>query len=435
MRRFLYITPYFPPQAQVGSLRPLKFARHLPSHDWAPVVLCDLWPGAKTDPALLDAVPETTIVVRDYSWRAAKAEQHHAKAWANRMDEDNLRARRADRENRLVSAMPSWLNNPELVPLGEHSHRMPYALRRAHETLERFECEAIVVNADPYAACLVGARLKRETGLPLIQDLRDPWAICELRRARRPMPVRVLVDRLERRAIDAADAVILNTETTWQDYREFYAGVDPAKFHWIRNHSDAALIGDGTHDGFDRFTLLFLGNFGRFIKADVLLNALAEVKKRGYDSRAVQMVVTGDFPESAWHMAQGLGVDGMIHLHPHVPYQQIGAVMNAADLLVLLIQPRGRQRLAAKLFDYLASDRPILAVSENAELGRLLADSGAGEMFGYAQFDAIASAIVAEIGKGRQRAIARTPTGVTSAEAAAQLAGILDAVTAKTSES
>ena len=432
MRRFLYITPYFPPQTRVGALRPLKFARHLPRHGWAPVVLCDLWPGAKTDPTLNEAIPETTIVVREYSWRARRAEQHHSKAWANRIDEDNLRARRADRENRLVSAIPSWLNNPELIPLGEHSHRMPFALKRCHETLERFPCDAIVVNADPYAACLVGARLKRETGLPLVLDLRDPWAPCELRRPRRPLPVRVMVDRLERRAIDAADRVILNTRVTWEDYRAFYPAIPAEKFTWIRNHADAALIREGKHPGFDRFTLLFLGNFGRFIKAEVLLRALADVVQRGIGANELQLVVTGDFPESAWRMAKGFGVESMIHLHPHVPYRQIGGIMAAADMLVLLIQPRGRQRLAAKLFDYMASDRPILAVSENPELGELLQESGAGEMVSYDDAQGIADRIQRAFAAGRQQVAPRQPCGVTSEEASAQLAAILDDISRQT---
>ncbi len=428
MRRFLYITPYFPPQTRVGALRPLKFARHLPDYGWAPVVLCDLWPKAKTDPTLLEAVPESTIVVRSYSRRARSAEDFHTRRWSGQRDEDRHKVRRPGRENSLVASIPDWLNNPELVPLGEHSYRMPYALRRAHETLERFPCDAIVVNADPYAACLVGARLKHETGLPLVLDLRDPWAPCELRRPRRPMPVRVVVDRLEKRCISAADRVILNTKTTWEDYRAFYPQLGAERFEWIRNHSDPGLIGGGDHRGFDRYTMLFLGNFGRFIKADVLINVLAMLKSRGLGADKVQLVVTGDFPAAAWKMASGMGVGNMVHLHEHVPYREIGSIMNAADLLVLLIQPRGRQRLAAKLFDYLASERPILAVSENEELRQMLDDSGAGATFGYEQAAAIADHIEAEIGRGRQRKAARNPIGVTSAEASKKLAGILDAI-------
>ncbi|MCB9739666.1 MAG: glycosyltransferase [Deltaproteobacteria bacterium] len=434
MRRLLLISPCFPPQSRVGALRPLKFARHMTQHGWVPAVLADLWSGTATDPDLLAAVPDSTIVVRDYSRRATPAfaafeaaSRRPAPAEAPRVRGPSQRG-----ENASPRWLPALLDNPELIPLGEHAPRMPYALRAARRVLERYPCDAIMVNADPFAACLVGARLKRETGLPLIIDLRDPWALCELRRPMRPLPIRALIDRLERDVVRTADRVILNTETTLQDYRAHYPDLPPERFTCIRNHADRELIGHGSHPGFDRYTLLFLGNFGRFIKADVLIRVLAELRRRGIDEKSVQLVVTGNFPETSWRMAQGMGVAAMIHLHTHVPYRQIGAIMDAADLLVLLIQPRGRQRLAAKLFDYLVSERPVLAISESVELRDLLARSGAGSAFDYAEISAIADHIASEIAAGRGRRVTRNAVGATSEEATAALCGHLDAIVGAT---
>jgi glycosyltransferase involved in cell wall biosynthesis len=434
MRRFLYLSPYFPPQTRVGALRPLKFARHLPDHGWAPLVLADLWQESQLDADLVDAIPETTMVVRDWSGRAAKAWRGFERAPVRPVSDaarvrdvadDPPRRRLRDRLR-----LPRWLDNPELIPLGEHGPRIPHALAAARKLLQQTPCEAIVVNADPFAACLVGTALKRETGLPLIIDLRDPWALCELRRPLRPALVAALIARLERDVMRVADRVLLNTETTLGDYREYYEDLPEDRFDCIRNHADRELIADGAPMAFERFTLLFLGNFGRFIKADVLIRVLAELRRRGIDERSLQLVVTGRFPEASWRMAQGMGVAAMIVLHPHVPYREIGAVMAASDLLVLLIQPRGRQRLASKLFDYLASDRPILAISENAELTEMLTASGAGTTHGYAEITAIADQIAAELAAGRQRVVTRRPIGATSQEASARLAMHLDAITA-----
>ncbi len=435
MRRFLYITPYFPPLARTGALRPLKFARHLPDHGWAPVVLCDLWPGASTDPGLMEAVPESSIVLRDYSRRARPAMPALERRWRKEQVRKDRPPRDAPAPTKRPLAerlLPGWIYNPELVPLGEHSPRMPYAIRQGRQILEHFPCKAIVVNADPYAATLVGARLARESGLPLILDLRDPWAPCELRRPRRPPLVSVVEDRLERGAVLTATKVILNTRSACEAYRDHYAGLAPERFDWIRNHYDRELIGDGQHRGFGRYTLLFLGNFGRFIKADTLLGTLAELRRRGHDANALQLVVTGRFGESDWRMARGLGVESMIHLHPHVPYREIGAIMDAADLLVLLVQPGVRQRLASKFFDYLASERPILAIADNDEQGELLDETGAGVMIGHGRIDEIADHVEAEMARGRQRSVPRLSAGDTSASASAKLAGILDQASAST---
>ena len=430
LRRFLYITPYFPPLARTGALRPLKFARHLPTHGWAPVVLCDLWQGATTDRGLFEAIPESTIVVHNYSRRAGPTLARLQQAWQRETPAGETAEPKPARPPLAERVLPGWLYNPELLPLGEHSPRIPYALRRGREVLAHFPCAAIVVNADPYAATLVGARLARESGLPLVIDLRDPWAPCELRRPRRPLLVGLVEDQLERGVVTIAARVILNTHAACEAYRDHYADLPSERFDWIRNHCDRALIGDGEHPDFDRFTMLFLGNFGRFIKAETLLGALAELRRRGHAQDALQLVVTGRFGESDWRMARGLGVESMVHLHAHLPYRQIGAMMNAADLLVLLVQPAVRQRLASKFFDYLASERPILAVADNPEQGELLQETGAGVMLSPGRIDAIADHIEEQMALGRQRVVPRLAAGHTSEAASAKLAAILDQVSA-----
>ncbi len=143
LRRFLYLTPYFPPLGRVGALRPLKFARHLPHHGWAPVVLCDWWPGATLSGRLTDFVPPSTTVIRDYSKRAAGCDaalaEHLAQGPADA-------TRRAPPKRRRRLPLPQALTNPELIPLGEHSVHMRHALRAARRALAAHpECEAIMV--------------------------------------------------------------------------------------------------------------------------------------------------------------------------------------------------------------------------------------------------------------------------------------------------
>ncbi|MCO4762703.1 MAG: glycosyltransferase [Myxococcales bacterium] len=431
MRRFLYLSPYFPPLSRVGALRPLKFARHLPTHGWAPVVLCDLWPAAQVDLDLLTAIPDSTIVVRRWSRRAGPAWRQLKHAPPAERDHGRVRSPPPAASSWPRRLIPKWLNNPELVPLGEHGPRMRRNLVVARETLAQHPCEAIVVNADPYSGCLVGAQLSKETGLPLLLDLRDPWALCELRRPRRPLPIRQLIDTLERRAVTQAGAVILNTETTKQDYQRHYRGLPADHFHCIRNNFDADLISGGRHPGFDRFSLLFLGNFGRFINAEILLKTLAELRRRGVPSQELQLVVTGKFPAESWRMAQGMGVQDMVRLHAHVPYRQIRSVMQSADALVLLIQPNGRQRFAAKFFDYLSSDRPIVAVSDNTELSQVLAQTQAGTSVRHGDVTGLADAIHDLWKQGRAPVRPRLADTLSSEAASATLAGILDRLTAK----
>jgi hypothetical protein len=435
LRRFLYLTPYFPPQRRVGALRPLKFARHLPDHGWAPVVLADLGPNDTTSAALVDAVPATTTVLYDYSGRAQRAWQRFA-AEAARTDLEHSAvgaqpepARPAPpRWPRVRAALRRLQPHPEWLPLGEHSPRMRWAYAAGQRALRAHRCEAIVVNADPYAAMLVGRALGRAFDLPVIHDLRDPWSVCDLRRPHRPPPQRWLVDRLERACVEDAARFVVNTETALADYRAHYPDVPAERFACIRNHGDAALIDGGSFATPPVFTALFLGNFRRFIDGRVLFEALARLRDLGLGPARLKLRVTGAISTEAHALAASYGVADMLEAHPFVPYHHTGRFMASCDLLVA-VGHATRQRIPAKVYDYATSRRPVLVISDNAELRGLIDGLGGATMHGLDDSAGIAQTIADAVAAGRQVDVERGDAGLDSATASARLAAILDDVT------
>lgn len=429
MQHVLYISPYFPPQRRVGALRPLKFTRHLAEHGWRAVVLCDLVASDAVDPALLEAVGPGTEIVRDYGWRSQatsraffatdRGPKHPRRRVLPRFVEAQVDAL-TRRANELLE------RNPELIPLGHHVVDVPHAIAAARRTLARHPCDAILVNADPWAALLVGRAVARESGLPLLVDLRDPWAPCELRRPLRPRPQLALVDRLERQVVEASATVILSTETARARYVEHYADLPPERFVTIRNHADAALVAGPPRPRRDYFTLLFLGHLRRFVEGKTLLAMLAELRQRGHGPEAVRLHVVGTMPAAAREDAERWGVADQIVVEPPVPYREIGAVMQAADLLVA-VSHAGQQRIPAKIYDYLTVARPILAISDNVELAGLLAAAGDAHARGLGDAHGCADLVEALVTRGRDARVERRSVGTSSAEATAQLAALLAA--------
>jgi glycosyltransferase involved in cell wall biosynthesis len=426
-RRLLYITPYFPPMTRVGALRPLKFVRHLSSFGWSSTVLCDLREGDTVDSALLEAVPETTTVVWDYGRRAAANKRCYDEGSFG-PSKTAASSAKPGFARRLAEQIPeAWIPGPEFVPLNEHSLDIPHALAAARRVLADQPCDAIMVNADPYAALLVGARLARETDLPLVADLRDPWALCSLRRPKRPRPQRALVDALEHRVFEQASAIVLNTQTARRDYLRHYAEIPASRFHTIYNHGDAELVSQGSYPGFGRFTMLFLGNFRRFVEGDNLLEALAELRSRGLTGEDIGLVVSGRCPASARDKARALGVEDMLDSHPFVPYVEVGSFMQTADLLISLSNDT-EQRIPAKIFDYATTSRPMLVIGDTRELVEMMREFPGARTAGRTDVQAIADAMQAEYEAGRQRELDRSHAGLDSHSATAELAEILDEI-------
>ena len=410
MQSFLYLSPYFPPDTRVGALRPLKFVRHLPALGLRPVVLADAPQGAR-DERLLGAIPGDVVVVHDYGRRSRK----------------RLRAQppRAPLDFSLARSLRKPFEQPELVPLGPHALDIPHALRAAHRLLATHRCEAILVNADPFASAVVGALLSRQTGLPLIVDFRDPWALCTLRRPLRKSWVSRSVDALERFVVSTAESVILNTESVRSTYAAHYAELEPERFTCIPNHADPTLHaalpaanGVGQH----RFELLFAGTLRRFVDGEVLLELLRELAARGHGPDRVGLTIAGNASEPFLARALELDLASYVRLEKPVSYLDVPTLQRQADLLVVLGH-RDLQRIPAKIYDAALSDRPLLVVSENPELRELCTTIGGARVFDHNGVPAMADWIGELLQNGSTSA--QRDFGWTSAKASEKLAEIL----------
>jgi len=422
MRRFLYISPFFPPLCRVGAFRPLKFARHMPDFGWQPIVLCDLWPGASTDNQLTTAIPKSTIVLRKYS--------KHATVTEKQLTSQSVSL--SKKENSIPKKRIGIFAGREWLPMGDAVFNIPHALQRAKEAIEKYDCKAIMVNADPVAALLVGARLSKETGLPFIADLRDPWGPCELRLPLRPFYTRWIEKYFESKAVKQSSKVILNTNTTLDQYKKEFPNIRADKFTMIRNHGDKELIysGNSPLPPFNKYTLLFLGSFSRFVKADPLLHLLVELKQKGISNEQFQLTLTSPLDYNSELLAKNLDVYNYISCIPTISYLDVGRLMDNADILTMILPTK--QRIQAKFYDYLFSQRPILAISDSQpELSKILAETQSGELFHSTQISNMADFIKRFITQGRHPVLKRHPEYIksyTSYAASEKLADVLDSV-------
>src|SRR5207244_8733290 len=90
----------------------------------------------------------------------------------------------------------------------------------------------------------------------------------------------------------------------------------------------------------------------------------------------------GDFRTADREWAEELGLGDRLELHPYVPRRRSLELQRDSEALLLLIPDaagRGRGVLSGKVFEYLAAERPILAVvPPDGAAARLLEETGAG---------------------------------------------------------
>jgi glycosyltransferase involved in cell wall biosynthesis len=357
--KVLLVTMYFPPAGGGGVQRPLKFATHLPELGIETHVL------APDDPKWIhrddELAPPTLAWVHRARYIGPKgrkpAEELHGTQGLERV---GVYARLAGRRLLVPDENVSW-----------NLTAVPAAIRIAR----REGIDAIVTTSPPSSVHLVGAAVKRATGIPWVADLRDSVVAHPHRHAER------LLVRAKEQGEHAvaklissyADTIVCVSDAIAAEMRER----KPAgRVVTIANGSDFDDFAGLEHRPYERFRITHAGSF--FGKRDPrpFLTALHD---GGLDIVARFL---GDFRSTDREWAERLGLGDRLELIDYAPRRRSLELQRDSEALLLLIPDaggRGKGVLSGKVFEYLAAERPILAVvPPDGAAAALIREAGAG---------------------------------------------------------
>ncbi len=185
-----------------------------------------------------------------------------------------------------------------------------------------------------------------------------------------------------------ADAIVCAADAIAEETR----GFEPrGRVLTIANGSDFDDFAGLEHHASDRFRITHTGSFFGKRSPRPFLEALA---RSGLEDVVARFV--GDFRSADREWAEELGLGDRLELIPYVPRRRSLELQRDSEALLLLIPEaagRGKGVLSGKVFEYLAAERPVLAVvpPDGAAAG-LIRETGAGVVAPPEDVDAIAAA-------------------------------------------
>lgn len=383
MRNFLMISPYYVPMNFVGAKRALTFSRHLPARGWRPAVLA-LPEGDSPDPALEPLVPDVPI---DRGYRSGPL--------AAVLDLiDRLTPDQPFGDPRAATTGPAptglWArlkHEAGGLPIDRFVKFLPWAFARAARFARQHDCRLIHVNAGPFSAMYLGTALSYASGLPLVVDLRDPWAVDPLYSEAWTPRGKALANLLESLAFRRAGRVVLNSRSSLELYRAAYAGrLPPSHFAMIRNHFDPDLYDPRPKPPGRRgpFRVIFYGHLTPLRDGRLFFEAYRDfIDREGLRPGQTEVITLGEVTPADEEAIDRLRLRPFVTAHDWVPFTQSRALLGRADVLLDLTGPRHHLRIAGKLYDYMAARRPVLSVSTNPEVADIHAETGLGVCVGH----------------------------------------------------
>lgn len=373
-RSILLVAYFYPPCRDTGVLRPASMAKYLGRLGHRVTVLTTTAYGELPDDDAAGVV------------RAADAQRWRARArGAERID--------ALYDSDTYGGKPHPLSRL-IVPEPLLAAWAPFARSRALRLHREHRFDAVITTSPPESAHLVGRALQRR-GVPWVADVRDAWTFEPLRPRFPTAAQRRLDERLERRWLGHADTVVCVSEPAAEDLRR--RGV--AEPIVVANGWDPELVpaGAGEPTGLldpGRVSLVYTGRFGGYGRDPrPLVEALERLA--GDDPEAagkLELVIAGPLTDAEATLFSTEVSPARIVVAGSLPRERALALQREADALLLVAQPTRSQLLNIKLFEYLASGRPILALAAGTEAGRVVEEVG-GESVRADDPGAIAAAL------------------------------------------
>lgn len=361
--RFLVVSYFYPPFPQAGGNRWLSMARWLRAAGHEVTIVTTTAHGALPTDAADRVVRAGDLASAGVLRRA-------------------LRRPEATSADAVAAPAPALLTQV-VVP---DSHLVSWAPSawRAVRRLAR-GTDVLVTSGPPESAHLIGLALGARRPAIWLADFRDGW-VFEPPRA--PFPTRgqrALERALEARVVRGADAVLTATRPVADDFHARY-GIDAT---WVPNGCDPGLEPEVGAGAPDPVTLVHTGTLSGAWGRDPgpLLRALAAVAADGV---ALRLVLAGRREPAVDALVAATGA----------PVEHLGLLSRAdaltlqrrAGTLLLLTSPNAGEA-TGKLFEYLAAGRPILALARGSEAGRIVEETGTGEVAEAGDEAAIAAAL------------------------------------------
>lgn len=357
MRRLLFVSPHFPPDAAAGAHRARVLAPHLEAAGWRPTILTvekSAYAGT-LDEELGELVPPGLDVMRAPAWKPSAA-------------------RRLGFGDLGLRALPGlW--------------------RAARQLLASQRFDAVFITTYPVYPALLGPKLRERTRAPLVIDLQDPWTgawgqtVGGARDGSPDLRSRVsrhLLAMIEERVLPVCDAITgVSTELLGELRNRYPAlqqrpslafpvGLDPRDLEWVRAHP-RPIGGFDPSDG--NFHVCHVGTIVPLAMPPLraVLDAVRQLRVSHPELAArlrLHFIGTSNQSDAdaafrVKPLAASLGLGDLVDEQPaRIPFADALRAQLAASALLVLGSTESRYT-ASKLAPALATGRPLLIVAHH----------------------------------------------------------------------
>jgi len=354
MSHKILIISYLYPPLNCGVCRQSKIAKYLPQYGWTPIILTVKKSRLRPlyDEYLLKDIHSINKVYRVPSFESRILMKYIPG---------------------LIGVNYKYLNIPDPF-IGW----LPFAVLKGINIIKKEKVDAIVSTSMPNTCHLVALILKKISKLPWIADFREAWTQNPF--IDYPKVILNIENKMEAAVIRNADKITIINDPIRNDLITKYHDQTPEKFITIPHGFDPEDFQDVETLSSKKFTITYTGSlYGRRSPKNFLeaLREIIEENKNMKNELRIQFI--GNV-HTAKEIAERLNLTDLVTTSGFVSHQQVFPYLANSDVLLLIIgSGRNDNTISTgKLFEYMGSGTPILALVPEGVASDLIKSANIG---------------------------------------------------------
>lgn len=390
MKKVLIITYYWPPAGGPGVQRWLKFVKYLPGFGIEPIVYIPENPTYPLlDKGLLNEVsPDVTIlknkIIEPYGWASAFSKSSTKKISSGIIPHK--------RKQSFLQRIMLWVRGNLFIPDARVLWVKPSVSYLSRYIVEN-GIDTIITTGPPHSLHLIGLKIKEKHNVKWIADFRDPWTTIGYHKALKLSSFAAQKHRtLEKQVLTTADTILVTSPTTKQEFQV----LTTKPIAVITNGYDVETIAKQPLD--EKFTIAHIGSFLSERNPRILWKAFSELIAENVDFEThFQLKLIGAVSREVLDAIEEFRLSGYVNNMGYVSHKDAVAEQRKSQVLLLVEIDSEETKciIPGKLFEYLVSERPIIAIGpEEADFSSIIKTTNTGVFITYDDKDKLKDSIL-----------------------------------------
>ncbi|WP_246615786.1 glycosyltransferase family 4 protein [Aquimarina litoralis] len=406
--KVLLITYYWPPAGGPGVQRWLKFVKYFKDFGIEPIVYIPENPTYPLiDTSLVQEIPDDITILKQPIFEPYRLAEVFSKKDSKTISKGIIAGKE---KQSWVQRLLLYIRGNFFIPDARKYWVKP-SVKFLTDFITKEEIDTIITTGPPHSVHIIGKELKEKLRVQWVADFRDPWTTIgyhkKLKLSKRSSNEH---KRLEKEVLSSADQITVTSYTTKEEFLE----ITQKPISVITNGYDTEEIIDVKLD--DCFTISHIGSLLSGRDPKTLWKVLHDISEENSAfAQQLKLKLVGAVSEDVLSSIKEAGLSKFLEVVGYVSHNEAIKIQRSSQVLLLIEIDTEDTKciIPGKLFEYMISKRPIIAVGpKEADISKLIEETNSGKFFQYTEYDKMKSLLLEYFDKFKERKLVSETEGI-----------------------